>query len=69
VVHGRRIGFESGTAEGVEHEPRRTERPKASRGVRYGKGVSPPQLWCPVVTPGIFLEIYLQIGAFWSANH
>jgi len=52
--HGRRNSFESGTAEGVEHES-----PKASRGYPHPiKGVC-----------GTFcLEIYVRIGAFWSAN-
>jgi len=34
------------------------------------RGFSPPQLGDPgVLPPGKFIEIHVQIGAFWSANH
>jgi len=65
--------FESVTAKGVEHEP-----PKAAigdakgvEGVGFGESISPfPTTGPGGVTPGNnVLQIYVQIGAFWSANH
>jgi len=65
--HGRRNGFERGTADGVEHEPK-------NRDTEGGEGVWTEVFPLPTkgsggVPPGKFIEIHVQIGAFWSANH
>jgi len=67
-MHGRRNGFESGTAEGVEHEPPLTANRDAKGIEGMGRGFTLQQ--GPRVSPrGKCLEIYVQIGAFWSVNH
>jgi len=62
LYHGRRNGFESGTAEGVEHEPPEA----ANRDAEGVDGFSPSPTRG---SGGNFLEIYERIGAFWSTNH
>ena len=56
-LHGRRNGFESGTAEGVEHEPPKVANRDAEgvEGVEFEEGVSPsPTRGSGGNTPGIF---------------
>jgi len=59
----------SGTAEGIEHEPPKAARPKASKGWGLRRGFPLPNKGVRGITPGKMLYIYVQIGASWSANH
>jgi len=63
---------ESGTVEGVEHEPQKAANweVKGVEVVRFGERLPLPnnEVWGCHPWEKV-LQIYVQIGAFWSANH